>query len=381
MAVRSPASRESVDDHAPAPDGLDAEELVQGELFPSSESTPTGTRHARPDPRLTFETFVVGTSNRFAHAACRAVAAQPGEQYNPLYLYSASGLGKTHLAAAIAHEVHRRSPNLDVCFTSSDEFMRDLVASIRRDEVHDFRRRFRALDVLIVEDIESLSSRERTQEEFFHTFNALHGSGRQIVVTADRAPRDIAGLQERLRSRLGWGLIADLQPPDLETRVAILLKKAESSRITLPHDVALLIAEEVATDVRELEATLARIMAHASLQGQDLTADYVRGRMRLGRSRSVSLADITEVVCRRYDVRPEELHSRRRGRHVVLPRQLAMFLCRRHLAASFPRIGELFDRDHTTVIHAVTTIDERMRRDPGFHETVSRLDEELRRGR
>ena len=314
------------------------------------------------NPKYTFERFVVGASNQFAHAACHAVATQPGEHYNPLFIYGGVGLGKTHLVQAVAHQLLRSRSGYRVAYQSSELFMNALIASLRRDQMQEFKQRYRTLNLLILDDVHHLAGRERTQEELFHTFNALHEARTQIVLTSDTVPKDIPHLEERLRSRFEWGLIADIQPPDIETRVAIIEKKAEVEGIPIAPDVALFLAEQVSSNVRELEGALNRLGAEASFGGGAITIETVRRVLRTvaaGRTRAISFDDIQTVVCDYFSLRPADLASRRRSRHVATPRQVAMYLCRRHLQASFPQIGERFSRDHSTVIHAVDVTTQR----------------------
>jgi len=365
---------------------LDVAVREQGELFPEALPRRVDRRslalRAMLNPRYTFSSFVVGASNQFAHAASRAVAAQPGHHYNPLFIYGGVGLGKTHLVNAIGHAVLERRPEARVAYLATDTFVNDLISSLRRDRMEEFKQRLRGVDLLIVDDVQSLSGRERTQEEFFHTFNTLHAQHAQIVLTSDKVPKDISGLEERLRSRFEWGLIADLQPPDLETRVAILERKAEIEGISISHEVALFLADQVASNVRELEGALTRLGAHASLHRHEITLEYAREAMqslRPARQSLVTYDAIVGAVCERFGLRPADLASRRRSRHVALPRQVAMYLCRRMLNASFPHLGELFQRDHSTVIHGVTTIEHRMKDDPSFLLTVEQLENSIRR--
>jgi chromosomal replication initiator protein len=365
---------------------LDVAVREQGELFPEALPRRVDRRslalRAMLNPRYTFSSFVVGASNQFAHAASRAVAAQPGHHYNPLFIYGGVGLGKTHLVNAIGHAVLERRPEARVAYLATDTFVNDLISSLRRDRMEEFKQRLRGVDLLIVDDVQSLSGRERTQEEFFHTFNTLHAQHAQIVLTSDKVPKDISGLEERLRSRFEWGLIADLQPPDLETRVAILERKAEIEGISISHEVALFLADQVASNVRELEGALTRLGAHASLHRHEITLEYAREAMqslRPARQSLVTYDAIVGAVCERFGLRPADLASRRRSRHVALPRQVAMYLCRRMLNASFPHLGELFQRDHSTVIHGVTTIEHRVKDDPSFLLTVEQLEDSIRR--
>jgi chromosomal replication initiator protein len=363
---------------------LELSSREQGELFPD----PSRRRPARRapgatllNPKYTFANFVVGASNQFAHAASKAVAGQPGDHYNPLFIYGGVGLGKTHLVTAIGHQVLERQPAARVTFLSCDTFMNDLISSLRGDRMDDFKQRFRQVDVLILDDVQSLAGRERTQEEFFHTFNTLHEQRRQIVLTSDKVPKDIPDLEERLRNRFEWGLIADIQPPDIETRVAILEKKAETEGIPLPHDVALFLAEHIPSNVRELEGSLTRLGAHASLSRQEITVQYAREVLQTllrGKAPNVTFEQITNAICDHFSLRPVDLRSRRRSKHIALPRQVAMYLCRRHLHASFPQIGELFGRDHSTAIHAVAVVARRIKDDASFQATIDGLERTIR---
>jgi chromosomal replication initiator protein len=364
---------------------LDLSPRGQGELFPQLGRTRVdrGALAARMllNPRATFSTFVVGASNQFAHAAARAVAGQPGEHYNPLFIYAGVGLGKTHLVTAIGHQVLEQRPAARVAYLSCETFMNDLISSLRRDRMEQFKERYRRIDLLIVDDVHVLAGRERTQEEFFHTFNALHEGHRQIVLTSDRVPKDIPNLEERLRNRFEWGLIADMQPPDLETRIAIVERKAEIDGIHLPEEVAVFLAEHFSSNVRELEGSLIRLGAHASISHRPLTVDYAREVLETvlsSRSPHVSFEDIATAVCDHFSLRQPEMRSRRRSKHVVLPRQVAMYLCREHLGASFPEIARWFERDHSTVIHAIAVTRRRLKEDAGLQVTVDRLRRTLR---
>jgi chromosomal replication initiator protein len=364
---------------------LDLASREQGELFPTlaprrSDRRPV-TVGSPLNPRYTFATFVVGASNQFAQAAARAVATQPGDHYNPLFIYGGVGLGKTHLVSAIAHALLDQDPTRRIANLSADAFMTDLISSLRRDRMETFKNRFREVDVLVLDDVQLLAGRERTQEEFFHTFNALHEQRKQIVLTSDQVPKDIPELEERLRNRFEWGLIADIQAPDVETRVAILERKAELESIPLPTAVALFLAEHVASNVRELEGVLTRLGAHASLSGQPITVDYARDVLRTSVQavrRQITFDAIVSAVCERFALRPADLRSRRRSKHVARPRQVAMYLCRQLLNASLPHIGELFGRDHTTVLHAVTTTHRRLKDDVGLQAIVAAIEQDLR---
>ena len=360
----------------------------QQELFPAP---PPPAKAPRIDgrrsvllPKYTFDNFVVGASNQFAHAASKAVANQPGDHYNPLFIYGGVGLGKTHLVNAIGHQVLDRNENARVVYLSSESFMNELIAALRRDRMDEFKSRFRRIDVLIVDDVQFLAGRERTQEEFFHTFNSLYDGHHQIVLTSDKFPKEIPDLEERLRNRFEWGLIADIQPPDVETRVAILEKKAEFEGIELPQDVAIFLATSIDSNVRELEGSLTRLGAFASLNKCPITVDFARdvlqSVLRERVDRAITIESIQKAVCDFFRIRPNDLRSKRRTRTIALPRQVAMYLCRRYTNASFPVIGDRFGgRDHSTVIHAAQVIERRLREDPAFRATVERLERLLER--
>jgi chromosomal replication initiator protein len=364
----------------------------QQELFPapppaapvSQQMSRANARRSGLSAKYTFESFVIGASNQFAHAACKAVASQPGDHYNPLFIYGGVGLGKTHLVNAIGHQVLDQNPDARVLYLSSESFMNELIAALRRDRMDDFKNRFRRIDVLIVDDVQFLAGRERTQEEFFHTFNSLYESRRQIVLTSDKFPKEIPDLEERLRNRFEWGLIADIQPPDMETRVAIIEKKAELEEIELPHEVALFLASNIDSNVRELEGSLTRLGAFASLNRCPITVDFARevlqNVLRDKRDRAITIESIQKAVCEFFNIRSNELRSKKRTRNVTLPRQVAMYLCRRYTEASFPVIGDRFGgRDHSTVIHAAQVIERRIHEDAVFRATVERLERLLER--
>jgi chromosomal replication initiator protein len=357
---------------------------MQQELFPIVDMPPEPEAVVAPKrpasliPKYTFANFVVGASNQFAHAASKAVAGQPGVHYNPLFIYGGVGLGKTHLVNAIGFEIFERSQNARVVYLSSESFMNELIGALRRDRMDEFKGRFRRVDVLILDDVQFLAGRERTQEEFFHTFNSLYEGHRQIVLTSDKFPKEIPDLEERLRNRFEWGLIADIQPPDVETRVAILEKKAEVEHIELPSDVAMFLASNINSNVRELEGSLTRLGAFASLNKCAITVDFAREVLHTilrEHDRVITIESIQKAICEFYNLRPSELRSKKRTRNVALPRQVAMYLCRRHTSASFPVIGDRFGgRDHSTVIHATKTVDRRMREDATFRATVERIE-------
>jgi chromosomal replication initiator protein len=363
---------------------LQVRAALQQELFPlpeSKESKAPPAAAKRPSslvPKYTFANFVVGASNQFAHAASKAVAVQPGVHYNPLFIYGGVGLGKTHLVNAIGHEIFERNPPAQVVYLSSESFMNELIGALRRDRMDEFKNRFRRVDVLILDDVQFLAGRERTQEEFFHTFNSLYETHRQIILTSDKFPKEIPDLEERLRNRFEWGLIADIQPPDVETRVAILEKKAELEQMAIPSDVAMFLATNINSNVRELEGSLTRLGAFASLNKCPITVDFAREVLHSilrENDRVITIESIQKAICDFYSLRPSELRSKKRTKSVALPRQVAMYLCRRHTGASFPAIGERFGgRDHSTVIHATNTVERRMREDSVFRATVERIE-------
>jgi len=359
----------------------------QGELFPEPvEATPEAAEPPakRPSrigylaPNYIFENFVVGPSNKFAHAAAEAVANRPGDHYNPLFIYGGVGLGKTHLMNAIGHRITERDPNAKVGYFSAEAFMNELISAIKRQRTDDFKNRFRKLDVLIIDDVQFLAGREGTQEEFFHTFNALHGSRRQIVLSSDKFPKDIPHLEDRLRNRFEWGLITDIQPPDLETRIAILLKKADAKNLRIPHDVALFLASNFENNIRELEGSLTRLGAFASLSHRPISVEFAREVLKdlvKDRRCQVTIELVQRIVSEQYGLKVNDLKSQRRTRTLALTRQLAMYLCRRLTRASFPNIGEKFgNRDHSTVYHAVQVIDRRRELDPSFGTTIEDLE-------
>ncbi|MBI2348028.1 MAG: chromosomal replication initiator protein DnaA [Deltaproteobacteria bacterium] len=332
-------------------------------------------------PKYNFENFVVGASNQFAHAASMAVANQPGEHYNPLFIYGGVGLGKTHLINAIGHRIVEKRPGLKVFYLSSESFMNELIASLRRDRMDEFKSRFRNIDVLILDDVQFIAGKERTQEEFFHTFNSLYESHKQIVTTSDRFPKEIPELEDRLRNRFEWGLIADIQPPDMETRVAILQKKAELEGVPLPHEVAIFLASHIDSNVRELEGSLTRLGAFASLTKAPITIDLVKEVLQntlRGAHREVTIENIQKTICDYFNIKMGDLKAKRRTRNIALPRQVAMYLCRKYTSTSFPAIGYKFGgRDHSTVIHASKTIEKKIKEDPYMQATIEKLEKNL----
>jgi len=330
------------------------------------------------DPQLRFATFVVGDSNRFAHGASRSVAEQlgAGARYNPLLIHGGSGLGKTHLATAIGHVLLERSSRARVIQLTAEAFKRDLMCSLRLDRMESFKHHLRDVDLLIVDDVQLLAGRLRTQEEFFHTFNALHDLDRQIVLTSDRAPKTIPRLEERLRNRFEWGLVVEIEPLDVGTKLALLGRHAGLA--PLPEDVAQLLANH-ATTVRELDTLAERTRSRAGLTRRRISLEVAHEVLDSTRRRmKVSFDSISEAVCEEFAVRPHDLRSRRRTQRVAVPRQLAMYLCRRLTRASYPRIGELFGRDHSTVMHATDATERRCKTDAAFHATVAELERRIR---
>ncbi len=336
---------------------------------------------AQLNPRYNFDAFVIGSGNQFARAAAEAVAERPSKAYNPLFLYGGVGMGKTHLMHAIGHEVKRRSPQASICYVSSEKFTNEMINSLRYDRMSSFRDKFRSVDVLLIDDIQFLAQKERTQEEFFHTFNALHESMKQIVIASDRPPKELAEIEDRLRNRFEWGLIADIQPPDLETKVAILQKKAESEQVTLPMDIALFIASNIRTNVRELEGALVRLIAWGSLHGVELTLSVAQQCLKQfidTQVRKVSIEAIQRAVSEQFGMRVTELKQKNNSRAVVVPRQIAMYLTKQLTEASLPEIGRQFGgKHHTTVMHSIAKIDDLRHSDKDLNRIVNALMEGL----
>jgi len=336
---------------------------------------------AQLNARYTFDAFVCGPGNQFARAAAMAVAEQPSKAYNPLFLYGGVGMGKTHLMHAIGHEVKLRQPQASISYISAEKFTNDMISSVRYDKMTSFRDRFRTVDLLLIDDIQFLSAKERTQEEFFHTFNALHDNMKQIVIASDRPPRELAEIEDRLRSRFEWGLIADIQPPDLETKVAILQKKAESEHVVLPMDVALFIASNVRTNVRELEGALVRLVAWCGLNGVEIvlpTAQQCLKQFIDTQVRKITIESIQRAVAEQFGMRIAELKQKNNSRAVVVPRQIAMYLAKQLTEASLPEIGRQFGgKHHTTVMHSIGKIDELRRADKNLNSTLNKLQETL----
>lgn len=360
----------------------------QSEAGGSSAVTSRQATGARPkrgiqlNPKYTFKNFVVGAGNQFAHAACMAVAEQPAKAYNPLFIYGETGLGKTHLLNAIGKYVAERT-DLRIAYLTTEQFTNEVINSIRYDKMMDLRKRYRHIDMLMIDDIQFLAGKERTQEEFFHTFNALYEAHKQLVLSSDRFPKDMPDIEERLRSRFEWGLIADLQPPDVETRIAILRKKSEDEGVTLPEDVVQFLATTMKSNIRELEGSLVRLGAYASLTGQTITLEMAKNVLRdlIGsKKKIVSMDDIQETVGARFHVKISDLKSRRRSKTLVHPRQIAMYLCRELTDSSYPEIGRQFGgKDHTTIIHACKQVIKAKDSDSALSATLDSLKEQILR--
>ncbi|HEY8802082.1 MAG TPA: chromosomal replication initiator protein DnaA [Candidatus Dormibacteraeota bacterium] len=334
------------------------------------------------NPKLQFQHFVVGNNSRFAHAACRAVAETPAKAYNPLFLYGGVGLGKTHLMHAIGHAVIEKHHRRKVAYVTSEKFMNEMITSIQEGRMNDFRTRYRTVDVLLVDDIQFLAGKDRTQEEFFHTFNALHELNRQIVISSDRPPKEIPTLEDRLRSRFSWGLIADIQAADFETRVAILKSKVGPYARLVPEDVLSFIAHKIQKNIRELEGALIRVIAHASLNREtinvDMAAKLLQDVIPSSEARTLSVDTISRTVASFYHISMEEMKGKRRDKHIVFPRQVAMYLIREETASSLPAIGQAFGgRDHTTVLHSYEKISTEAREDQRLQSDLRKIREML----
>jgi chromosomal replication initiator protein len=355
---------------APAQEEPPAAALASAHQEPPAGSMATGGLN----PRYTFDTFIVGPSNQFAHAACRAVAEAPSRSYNPLFIYGGVGLGKTHLMHGIGQYVLQHDLSLKLTYISSERFMNEMINAVRYDRILDFRERYRSVDVLLVDDIQFVSGKEGTQTEFFHTFNALYDAQKQIVLSSDRPPHEIPALEERLRSRFEWGLIADIQPPDLETKIAILKKKAESEAIPLPDNVSIYIAGRIKSNIRELEGSLIRLIAYASLTGRELTLDLAQEVLKNvidQDDRAITIETIQKFISDYYQLKVGELKSRNNSKSVAMPRQIAMYLCKNLTHASLPEIGRSFGgKHHSTVIHSIKKVEEMRKRDGDFNNLM-----------
>jgi chromosomal replication initiator protein len=350
--------------------------------IPAESTTPPTTSVAGLNPRYTFDTFIVGSSNQFAHAACRAVAEAPSRSYNPLFIYGGVGLGKTHLMHAVGHYVLQHDPNLTLTYISSERFMNEMINAVRYDRLIDFRERYRTVDVLLVDDVQFLAGKEGTQNEFFHTFNALYDFQKQIVLSSDCPPREIEQLEERLRSRFEWGLIADIQSPDLETKVAILKKKAEAEGVPLPDSVAIYIAARIKSNIRELEGSLIRLIAYASLTGRELSiglAQEILHNVLDHEEKAITIDAIQKFVSDYYQLKLADLKSRNNSKSVAMPRQVAMYLCKSLTHASLPEIGRSFGgKHHSTVIHSIKKVEALRKQDGHFNTLLNSFLENFR---
>lgn len=363
--------------------GLDGQFEVHF-LLEEEEYEPTTDEAVAPghfNPKYLFKTFVVGKSNEFAWAAAKAVAENPSHSYNPLFLYGGVGLGKTHLLHAIGQEIVRSRPQLRVLYLAAEQFVNELINSIRFDRMPAFRERYRTIDVLMIDDVQFIANKERTQEEFFHTFNTLYTSQKQIILSSDSPPRNIPTLEERLRSRFEWGLIADIQPPDLETKVAILQRKAYQDEATLPDEVAEFIAQQVKSNIRELEGLLNRVLAFSSLTGKPLSASLARETLKdilPEEGKKPNPNEIIKAVAKHYDLKISEIKSKSNSQQVVFPRKVAMFLLRKLSELSYPEIGKLFnDKHHSTVMYAVKDIEERRAKDSDLDRVLQLLEHQF----
>jgi len=348
---------------------------------PSKETNKNIDITANLNPKYTFDSFVCGASNQFAHAASQAVASNPASNYNPLFIYGGVGLGKTHLLIAIGNHIKENNKKAKICYYSSEKFMNEMINCLRYKKMDEFRNKFRKMDILLIDDIQFMAGKEATQEEFFHTFNALYESHKQIVVTSDKFPKDIPGLEERLRSRFEWGLIADIQPPDIETKIAILKKKSDLNSITLPNDVALFLASSATSNVRELEGMLIRLGAYASLTGSEITLNMARDILKdiiVEKTKDITVEMIQKHVAEHFKIKVSELKSDKRLKTFVVPRQIAIFICRELTKSSYPEIGEKFGgKDHSTIIHSVKKIEKQMANDLEIKNIVENLKKEL----
>ncbi|MEC0243887.1 chromosomal replication initiator protein DnaA [Paenibacillus dokdonensis] len=358
-------------------------EVVPQQPTPMPQVTQEEAFTSMLNPKYTFDTFVIGSGNRFAHAASLAVAEAPAKAYNPLFLYGGVGLGKTHLMHAIGHYILEHNPASRVVYISSEKFTNEFINSIRDNRAESFRNKYRNVDILLIDDIQFLAGKESTQEEFFHTFNALHEEQKQIIISSDRPPKEIPTLEDRLRSRFEWGLITDIQPPDLETRIAILRKKAKAENLDIPNEAMMYIANQIDTNIRELEGALIRVVAYSSLTNQDVTthlaAEALKDIIPSSRPRMITIQDIQQKVGEYYNLKLEDFKARKRTKAVAFPRQIAMYLSRELTDFSLPKIGEAFGgRDHTTVIHAHEKITQSLKNDQDLYKVVNNITEKIK---
>ena len=374
-------SREAPVPQAAKPDEKKAEKAGSG-FWPFSKTNQAPAKEIGLNPKYTFDSFVVGSSNRFAHAASMAVSDSPAKAYNPLFIYGGVGLGKTHLMHAIGQRVSQKHPKTKILYMSSEEFTNQLIGAIQNRSTTDFRKKYRSVDVLLIDDIHFIAGKESTQEEFFHTFNALYDAHKQIVVSSDRPPKEIQALEERLVSRFEWGLVTDIQPPDFETRSAILRKKLERESLTLPEDVLSFLAEKIKTNIRELEGALIRVVAYGKLIGREVTLELVKEVLKDMISegeKKITVDLIQKKVCEYFDITPSDMRAKKRSKTVAYPRQVAMYLTRRLTDYSLPEIGEHFGgRNHSTVIHACEKIENELKVKSGLAQLVDGLVKNIR---
>ncbi len=365
----------------PPPSASDSSQAAADRIPGPEQSRFDWNSAANLNPKYLFDAFVVGNGNQFAQAAAQAVAERPSRAYNPLFLYGGVGMGKTHLMQAVGHETKRRAPHTTVSYISGEKFTNEMIDSMRYQKMTSFRDKYRSVDVLLIDDIQFMAGKERTQEEFFHTFNALHESMKQIVIASDRPPKELSDFADRLRSRFEQGLIADIQPPDLETKVAILQKKAETENTQLPVDVALFIASNVRTNVRELEGALVRLIAWSSMHGVEITLAVAQQCLKQfidTQVRKITIETIQRTVAEQFGMRVAELKQKNNSRQIVVPRQIAMYLAKQLTEASLPEIGRQFGgKHHTTVMHSINKIDEQRRADKDLNRTLNKLMETL----
>lgn len=357
-------------------------EILEGEVAPAEEPVQEHSeQHPTLNPRYSFGSFVVGKSNELAHAAAASVVDDPGMRYNPLFIYGGVGLGKTHLMQAVGNAILQHNPQKKIAYVTTEFFMNELVSAIRFDRIHQFRTRYRNFDVLMIDDIQFIANKERTQEEFFHTFNALYNSRKQLIISSDCPPREIPTLEERLRSRFEWGLIADIQPPDLETKIAILQKKAELERADVPEDVMMLIASRVRSNIRELEGCLIRLVFYSSLTGRPIGLEMAQealADMLEPRERHVTIKEIQERVANYYNISVKELTSRSNTNRIAYPRQVAMFLTKQLTRSSLPDIGKQFGgKHHSTVLHSIRKIETLRRNDDSLNSVINNFVDNL----
>lgn len=364
----------------PSPPAEEAKQTGQESTSPSNHND---FPNSMLNEKYTFDTFVIGAGNRFAHAASLAVAEAPAKAYNPLFIYGGVGLGKTHLMHAIGHYVREHNPNAKVAYVTSEKFTNEFINAIMDNKSNAFRNKYRNIDVLLIDDIQFIAGKESTQEEFFHTFNALHEESKQIIISSDRPPKEIPTLEDRLRSRFEWGLITDITPPDLETRIAILNKKAKAEGLEIPNEVMLYIANQINTNIRELEGALIRVVAYSSLVNQDidaaLAAEALKDIIPSNKPKEITVEGIQEIVSRKYNIRMEDFAAKKRTKSIAFPRQIAMYLSREMTDLSLPKIGDEFGgRDHTTVIHAHEKISKMIADDTSFSQEIDEIIETIK---